>query len=344
MRYAARMTQTNRVFLLRERPNPEITDRTLELVERPMPEPGEGEVLVRNLWLSLDPTNRGWMNAQATYLPPIPVGEPMRGIAVGRVVRSNDASVPQGALVTGMLGFGDYAVRPAAQCTVLPPGVDPKLALGALGHIGLTAWFGLTEVGKVQPSDTVLVSAAAGATGSLVAQIAKLKGCRVVGTAGSDDKCAWLTGELGLDGAINYRSCRTTGDLTRAVAERCPKGVDVFFDNVGGDVLDAALANLAMRGRVVVCGAISQYNRAQPQGPKNYLNLIVKRGRMEGFVVLDYLARAPEALAALMPWLAQGKLQQRFHVIEGLENAVAGLKLLFSGGNTGKLLVHIADE
>lgn len=334
------MNDTNRVFLLAKRPDPLITDETLELAERDIPEPGDGEILVRNTWLSLDPTNRGWMNEQATYLPPIPLGDPMRGITIGRVVKSRFEGLAEGTVVSAMGGFADYAVVRGATATPVPPGVDPRAALSVLGHIGLTAYFGLMDIGKPKEGDTVLVSAAAGATGSLVGQIAKLSGCRVVGTAGSDEKCAWLTEELGFDAAINYK---TTEDLTQAVRAACPSRVNVFFDNVGGEILDAALANLAMRGRVVVCGAISQYNSDVVQGPSNYLALIVQRARMEGFVILDYLPRAGEALASLVPWLQSGDLKQRYHVVEGLENAPSALQLLFTGGNKGKLLLKIAE-
>ncbi|MFK7987993.1 MAG: NADP-dependent oxidoreductase [Sandaracinaceae bacterium] len=332
------MTETHRAFLLHERPEPDLTDRTLKWVELPRPQPDDGQVLIKNEWLSLDPTNRSWMNEQATYLPPIPLGEVMRGITVGRVVTSRFDGLEEGTLVSAMGGFAEYGVVDGKTATPIPDGVDPRAALAVLGHIGLTAYFGLLDVGRPKEGDTVLVSAAAGATGSLVGQIAKLSGCRVVGTAGSDEKCAWLTDELGFDAAINYK---TTPDLGAAVRDACPKRIDVFFDNVGGDILDVALANLAMRGTVVVCGGISQYNAATVQGPSNYLALVVIRGRMEGFVVLDYLSRAPEALAALVPWLQSGKLKQRYHVVEGLENAASALRLLFEGGNKGKLLVQV---
>lgn len=213
------------------------------------------------------------------------------------------------------------------------------MALGVLGHIGITAYFGLLDVGKPKKGETVLVSAAAGATGSLVAQIAKLKGCRVVGTAGGPDKCAYLTDKLGIDAAIDYKN---TPHLTKAIAEACPDGVHVYFDNVGGKALDAALANLAMRGRVVLCGAISQYNLEETVGPKNYLALLVRRGRMEGFIVLDYLARAPEAMAEMAPWVTSGKLELRLEIVDGLEHAASALRRLFDGNKKGKLLVKIA--
>ncbi len=330
----------NRCWILNERPALEITDTTLKLVERPIPEPKDGEALVRNVYLSLDPTNRGWMNEEATYLPPIPLGEAMRGITVARVLKSRSADLEEGDLVQGLGGFADYAVAPSEAWTKLPPGVDPTMALGVLGHIGLTAYFGLLEIGKPVKGDTVLVSAAAGATGSLVAQIAKLRGCRVVGTAGGPDKCRYLIDELGIDAAIDYKN---TEHLTKAIAEACPDGVNVFFDNVGGGVLDAALANLAMRGRVVLCGAISQYNAAETTGPKNYLALLVQRGTMEGFIVLDYVKRAPEAVAALLPWLMEGKLKLRLDIVHGLEHASSALRRLFDGTKKGKLLVKVAD-
>ena len=331
---------TNRCWILSERPDPNITDATLTLEERPVGEPEDGEVLVRNLYLSLDPTNRGWMGEEPTYLPPIPLGETMRGITVGRVEKSRSPELKEGDMVQGLGGFADYAVAPASAWTKVPAGVDPTMALGVFGHIGLTAYFGLLEIGKPKEGDTVLVSAAAGATGSLVAQIAKLKGCRVVGTAGGPDKCRYLTEELGIDAAIDYKN---TKHLTRAVAEACPQGVNVFFDNVGGEVLDAALANLAMHGRVVLCGAISQYNEAAVVGPKNDLALLVRRASMEGFIVLDYTQRAPEAVAALLPWVTEGKLELRLDIVDGLEHASTALRRLFDGTKKGKLLLKIAD-
>jgi NADPH-dependent curcumin reductase len=325
-------------WVLAARPAPDITDATLRYEEAPVPEPAEGEALVRNLYLSLDPTNRGWMNEAATYLPPVPLGDTMRGLTVGRVERSRSDALAEGDLVQGLGGFAEYAVAPAKTWTKLPPGVEPTLALGVLGHIGLTAYFGLHDVGQAKPGETVLVSAAAGATGSLVCQLAKHHGCRVVGVAGGPDKCAYLTRELGIDAAVDYKSGESLG---KAIAAASPKGVDVFFDNVGGPVLDAALANLALRGRVVLCGAISQYNAAEVVGPRNYLNLIARRGRIEGFVVLDYLRRANEALAVLVPLVAAGKLRLRLDIVDGLENASRALRRLFDGTNEGKLLIRL---
>ena len=336
---------TNRVFLLRKRPDPEISDETLELVEREVPEPGEGEVLVRNQWLSLDPTNRGWMNAQATYLPAIPLGDPMRGITVGRVEKSNFEGVPEGMIVGGMGGFADYAVLPGESLNPVPPGIDPKAALSVLGHIGLAAYWGLFDIGKPVEGDTVLVSGAAGATGSLVVQMAKLKGCRVVGTAGSDDKCSV---------AHRRRSALDGGDQLQAPPATSPRRC---FDGVSArrrmsssttsaaTILDAGLANAQpSAGGSFVCGGISQYNAAKVQRPEQLPQPHPCSGaRMEGFVVLDYLSRTGEAFAEIVPWLQGGKLQMRYHVVDGLENAADALQLLFTGGNQGKLLVRIAE-
>jgi hypothetical protein len=222
--------------------------------------------------------------------------------------------------------------------TPLPPGVDPAVALGVLGVTGMTAYFGLFDVGRPGPGDTVVVSGAAGATGSVVGQLARIaEAGNVVGIAGSADKCAWLTGELGFDHAVNYR----VEDVAARIRATCPDGIDVYFDNVGGEILDVCLANLAMKGRVVLCGAISQYNQGRAVGPRNYLNLIVKRARMEGFLIFDYLDRFPEAEARMAGWVKEGAVKHREHVVEGLEHAGDALNLLFSGDNTGKVVVTV---
>jgi NADPH-dependent curcumin reductase CurA len=327
----------NRQFVLAARPDGPIGDDTLRLVDAPLPEAAEGQVVIRTLFLSLDPTNRVWMNEADSYLPAVKIGEVMRGIVVGRVVTSRAASLLEGDLVVGLSGWSDYAAVDVRQLNKLPPGIEPTAALSVFGHIGLTAYFGLLEVGKPKAGETVLVSGAAGATGSLVGQIAKLQGCRVVGTAGSDAKCAWLTGELGFDAAINHKK----GGLFNAVAAACPTGVDVFFDNVGGPILDVALNHLAMRGRVVLCGAISQDHAREPQGPPGYLHLIAKRGRMEGFIVLDYAPRAQEAITQLAAWVMQGKLKYQVDIVDGLERAPSALLRLFDGSHKGKLLVRM---
>jgi NADPH-dependent curcumin reductase CurA len=274
------------------------------------------------------------------YLPPIAIGEVVRSGGIGEVVSSRTDALAVGSTVFGMLGWQEYALADGADSsmTVVPPGVDPALVLGVLGVTGLTAYFGLLDIGRPAPGDTVVVSGAAGATGSVVGQLARIKDAgRVVGIAGSDDKCAWLVDGLGFDEAVNYR----TEDVAARIRAACPSGIDVFFDNVGGDILDVCLANLAMRARVVLCGAISQYNEDRPVGPRNYLQLIVKRARMEGFLILDYLERFPEAQAEMAGWVMEGRIHHREHVVEGLDHAGEALNLLFSGGNTGKVVVAV---
>jgi NADPH-dependent curcumin reductase len=334
----------NRQWLLAQRPQGMIGTEDFKWVEdAPVPAPAEGEVLVRNLWLSCDPTQRGWI-AGDTYLPAVKIGEVVRSFAVGKVVESKHPKFKAGQLVQGLFGWQDYACvkpgTPSAPAPV-PDGVPIETAMSVLGLTGITAYFGLLEVGRPKAGETVVVSGAAGATGSIVGQIAKIQGCRAVGIAGGAEKCKWLVEEYGFDAAIDYKG----EDVRKRLKDLCPKGVDVFFDNVGGDILDAALARLAMRGRVVLCGAIARYNdTAQAPGPKNYLNLVVQRGRMEGFIVLDYMPRAKEAVSALAGWLKEGKLKDRVDVQRGLENAPAALARLFKGENRGKQLVRIAEN
>jgi NADPH-dependent curcumin reductase CurA len=332
----------NRRWLLARRPEGIVSAEDFRWVEEPVGEPREGELVVRNLVLSCDPTQRGWMEAQ-TYLPPVPLGEVMRSIAVGEVVSSRDPRYRPGELVQGLLGWQDYAtIRAGGPFPIsrLPLGVPIETAMSALGNTGLTAYFGLLEIGRACAGETVVVSAAAGATGSVAGQIAKIQGCRAIGIAGGEEKCRLLTETLGFDAAIDYKSENV---MTR-LRQTCPRGIDVYFDNVGGRVLDAALAHLALRGRVVICGAMSSYNDvAQAPGPKNYLRLLVQRGRMEGFIVLDYLARAGEALPQLERWWREGKLVDRVDVQHGLENAPAALARLFAGENRGKQLLRIAE-
>ena len=334
----------NRQWLLAQRPQGMIRAEDFTWVQdAPVPAPGEGEVLVRNLWLSCDPTQRGWM-AGDTYLPAVKIGEVVRSFAVGEIVESKHPKFKPGQLVQGLFGWQDYAcVKPGTLSAPapVPHGIPVETAMSALGLTGITAYFGLLEVGRPKAGETVVVSGAAGATGSVVGQIAKIHGCRAIGIAGGAEKCRWLVDEYGFDAAIDYKQ----EDVRARLKELCPKGVDVFFDNVGGDILDAALARLAMRGRVVLCGAIARYNDAvQAPGPKNYLNLIVQRGRMEGFVVLDYMPRAAEAVGALSGWLKEGRLKDRVDVQQGLENAPAALARLFKGENRGKQLVRIAER
>ncbi len=333
----------NRQWRLAARPEAMVGDEHFRWVEEPAPEvTADGQVLVRTLTLSCDPTQRGWM-ARDTYLPAVAIGEVMRSFGVGRVVESRHPGFAEGDLVQGLLGWQDYALLDAtssSRLTPVPPGVPIPLAMSALGITGLTAYFGLLDVGRPAAGETVVVSGAAGATGSVAGQIARLKGCRVVGIAGGPDKCRWLLDEARFDAAVDYRH----EDVDARLAELCPGGVDVFFDNVGGEILDACLAHLALHGRVVICGAIADYNRSEPgPGPRNYLNLLLKRGRMEGFIVLDHLDRAAAAAAELGAWVAAGELRVQVDVQRGLENAPRTLRRLFTGENRGKQLLEVAE-
>jgi hypothetical protein len=330
------MDAMNHRITLAERPVGVVRERCFAHDNVPIPAPGPGEILVEVTWLSIDPTIRGLM-AYDTYLPAIEIGAPIRSGGLGTVIESNNDAYPVGATVFGMTGWQQYAVL-GRGTQVVPDGVPPEAALSIFGLTGITAYFGLLEIGRPVAGETVLVSGAAGATGSVVGQIAKLKGCRVVGLAGSAEKCAWLTDELGFDAAINYK----IENARQAIRAACPDGVDVFFDNVGGDTLQAAIANLARRGRIVLCGAISQYNDEAPRpGPNNLGVLISKRGRMEGFIILDYMDRAGEAIAVLGGWVMEGKLTYKTDVVDGLDNAPAAFSRLFTGANTGKVMVRL---
>jgi NADPH-dependent curcumin reductase CurA len=330
------MNRTNHRITLATRPAGMVTEDCFAADEVPVPAPGPGETLVEVTWLSIDPTIRGWM-AYDTYLPAIEIGAPIRSGGLGKVVESNNEAYPVGTTVFAMTGWQQYVVL-GRGAQVVPEGVPPEAALSVFGTTGLAAYFGLLDIGRPEPGETVLVSGAAGAVGSVAGQIAKIKDCRVVGIAGSDDKCAWLTTELGFDAAINYK----TDNVPRAIRASCPEGVDVFFDNVGGDILEAAIGNLALRGRIVMCGAISQYNDETPRpGPRNLAMLISKRGRMEGFILLDHLSRAGEATAQLAAWIREGRLRYATDIVDGLENAPTAFLSLFTGDNTGKVMVRL---
>ncbi len=339
------MSETNRQWLLKTRPVGTIGPEHFELVESPLPTPdlGAGQVLVKTLMLGFDPAMRGWVMDEPSYLPPVALGAPMRASGVGQVVRSENPDLPVGALVQGLLNWQEYSIGdPAALIapTAIPAGVPPNLALGIFGTTSLTAYFGLLDVGQPQAGETVLVSGAAGATGSVVAQIARLKGCRVVGIAGGAEKCQWLVEACKVDAVIDYKS----EDLDKRIGELCPNGVNVFFDNVGGDTLEAGINHMADFGRIVLCGAIASYNDETPRpGPNNLMKLVARRIRMQGFIVLDYLARAPEAIAALGEWVAAGELAWRDDVQEGFEHIPATLQRLFDGRNTGKQMLKVAD-
>jgi NADPH-dependent curcumin reductase CurA len=336
-------SDVNRQWLLKERPRGMVEPSNFGWEESELPEPGEGEFLVRNLYLSLDPAMRTWMTAARSYIPPVEIGEVMRGACVGEVVASRHEGYVPGERVLGTFGWQEFAVSDGGgpiPVTKVPDGVHPTLPLGVLGITSLTAYFGLKEIGQVKEGDTVVVSGAAGATGSVAGQLAKRWGCRVIGIAGGSEKCAWLTGELGFDGAVDYKS----EEVAKRLRELCPKGLDVFFDNVGGEILEAALGNLAWHARVILCGAISNYNADVPHGPRNYMNLLVRRSRMEGFVVFDYLPRTEEAMAELVPMVMDGTLRHREDIREGLESAPQALIDLYTGANAGKLMVKIATN
>ncbi len=332
----------NRQILLAARPVGNIKDSDFKYQEGAVPEPGDGQALVRNRFLSLDPAMRGWMREGDSYIEPIRLGDVMRAGTVGEVVKSNSPEYSVGDKVFGMGGWQDYyVISPKSGARVLPADVPFPLTsfLSVLGITGLTAYFGLLDVGKPKAEETVVVSTAAGAVGSIVCQIAKIKGCRVVGIAGSDEKCAWIKDELGVDAAINYK----TQDVAAELRKACPKKIDVYFDNVGGEILNTVLGMINVHARVVICGAITQYNATQAvPGPSNYITLLTKRSRMEGFVIIDYMDRAMEAIMQLGQWLAEGKLKHREHIVEGLENAPKAIQHLFNGTNQGKLIVKIA--
>jgi NADPH-dependent curcumin reductase len=336
------MSIVNHQFRLAARPVGLPKRSDWNFTEEPAPEPGEGEFLVKVLYISLDPAMRGWMNEGRSYIPPVGIGEVMRAGAIGRVVASKHKDFAAGDYVNGGFGVQEYALSKGQGATK----VDPKLAplpvyLGTLGMPGMTAYFGLFDVGKPQPGQTVVVSGAAGAVGMVVGQLAKIHGCRVVGIAGGADKCRYLVDELGFDAAIDYKS----EDVRKALRQHCPKGLDVYFDNVGGDILDAALANLARHARIVICGAVSQYNNTTAiKGPSNYLSLLVNRASMTGMVVFDYAARYPEAAKAMAGWRAAGKLKSREDVAQGFTNFPETLLKLFAGENFGKLVLQVAEE
>ena len=334
----------NRQIVLRERPRTTVDGSTTELIEVPEPSCGPGQALVKVGMLSIDPTIRTWMNDAPGYLAPIEIGAAIRSSGAGVVVESRSDRYRVGDIVYGMTNWQEWVIADEAnRFSVIPSGLGLDLAtvMNVLGVTGITAYFGLLEVGEFRAGDVVVVSGAAGATGSVVGQLAKARGAaRVVGIAGGPDKCAEVVERYGFDDCLDYRE----SGLSRRLRTACPSGIDLYFDNVGGEVLDAALAAIAMRGRVVLCGAISQYNESgDRRGVANTSMLIMRRGSMRGFIVLDYLDRYAEAQAALATMVHDGTLQHREHLVAGLEHAPDALNLLFSGGNYGKTLV-VVDE
>jgi NADPH-dependent curcumin reductase CurA len=329
----------NRQYRLAARPVglPKASD--WDFVTEPARAPAEGEVLVGVEYLSLDPAMRGWMNEGKSYIPPVKIGEVMRAGGVGKVLESKSPGFAAGDFVSGGLGIQSFATVKAKELTK----IDAKLAplptyLNVLGMPGMTAYFGLLEVGEPKEGDTVVVSGAAGAVGATVGQIAKIKGCKVIGIAGGAEKCAYIKDELGFDIAVDYKA----GDIRKLLKEACPNGIDVYFDNVGGEILDACLAMINLRARIVICGAISQYNNTTPiKGPSNYLSLLVNRARMQGMVVFDYADRYGLAAREMAGWMAAGKLIGREDIVDGIETFPKTLLKLFSGENFGKLVLKV---
>lgn len=335
----------NKTWYLRKRPVGEVSPNDLELVAEEMAPLADGMVRVRTIYLSLDPTNRIWMSDMDAYLPPVDLNTPMRGGSIGVVEESRSDGVAVGSLVnTGLATWAAYNDLPGDMVNVLPqiPGVSLTAFMGPLGATGMTAYFGLMDIGQPKEGDTVVVSAAAGAVGSMVGQIAKIHGCRVVGIAGSDEKCGWLTDTAGFDAAINYK----TEDVGAALDRHCPDGIDVNFENVGGPIMEAVIARLNDFSRMPLCGLISTYN-ADPSastGPANFANLLMRRTRVQGFIIIDYLDRFAEGAMAMGGWLMEGKIRFETDVVDGLENAPSALSRLFTGANLGKLVVKVSEE
>ncbi|KAK0725459.1 hypothetical protein B0H67DRAFT_481832 [Lasiosphaeris hirsuta] len=332
---------------LAERPETNIIPgQTFRLVSGPAPTAADlqdGQLLVESLYISLDPAMRGWLQDRPSYLPPVQIGEVMRAGAIARVLASKSAVAAPGDIVSAFLGFAEVGILPEAavqKAFPLPPNGKVTDLLGVLGFTGMTAYFGMTKIGKPKQGETVVVTAAAGATGSVAAQIAKINGARVIGTAGSEEKVGWLKEELGLDVALNYKD----PDFQKKFKEATPDLIDVFFDNVGGEQLDMALARANKFSRFVICGGISQYNKTEPQGPKNFLNVITQRIHIEGFIVLDYATEFGTALEQLAQWLAEGKIQRKETIVKGgIKAAEEALVSLFTGQNTGKLMIEVKN-
>ena len=332
------MADTNRQWILVRRPSGPITDDCFELRESPVPEPADGQFLVQNEYLSCDPAQRAWMEVD-TYVPKIPLGEVVRGVGAGKVVASRHPDFAVGDLVLSSVGWQEYYVSDGSGFAQrLSPDLPLDRVLSVLGPTGMTAYVGMIEVARVKEGDVVLVSGAAGATGSIAAQIARVKGARVIGIAGGPRKKEFLLKVLKLDGAIDYKN----EDVDVRIAELAPKGLDIYFDNVGGKILEAAIAHLALGARIALCGAISGYeDLSAMKGPANYLNLILTRSTMQGFLMSDFLDRATEYVADLARWIEEGKLVSQIDVVEGIENTPAAFKRLFTGENLGKQIVRL---
>jgi NADPH-dependent curcumin reductase CurA len=335
------MKTTNRRWILRQRPIGDIKDGDLQLVEAPMPEPGDGEMLVRNIYLMIAPTNRVWMSDIDQYMAPVGVGDVMRGGTMGVVVESNHPQFKRGDIVEGGMAWEEYSVVKQARRVPVELGLPLPAYTSVLGNSGLTAYFGMTDIARPKAGETVVVSAAAGAVGSAAAQIAKILGCRVVGIAGGGRKCQLVMDEFGLDACVDYKRGNVLDDLRTA----CPEGIDVDFENVGGEVMDSVLALINVGARVALCGMISTYNATGDWwAPKMFRNIIMKRARVEGFLIADYVPRFAEGGKVLAEWVKSGQLKYRVDIVDGIEHAPAALNGLFTGRNIGKQLVRLSPE
>jgi len=337
--------RTNRSWRLRQRPEGIIDENDLELVTDEIPEIQEGQVLAKTIYFSLDPTNRIWMSDIDQYMEPVEIGDIMRaGGSLAIVEESKVPHVKVGDIVQGGMhgGWQEYFIIPGEEAAAIPlvESIPLTALISVLGFTGPTAYFGFLDIGQPKKGETVVVSAAAGAVGSIVCQIAKIKGCRVVGIAGSDEKCNWLKNDLKVDEVINYKK----DDILESLKEKCPEGIDIYFENVGGETLDAALTLMNNYGRIPVCGLISMYNDWETPGPKMFRNILMKRLTVKGFLVSDYLDRYAESLQSLSEWMAEGKIQYKVDIVEGIENAPSAVNKLFTGENNGKLVIKVSDE
>lgn len=333
----------NRKFYLASRPIEQIEESNFEYREEAVSDPQDGQILVRIIYLSLDPTNRIWMSDRPQYMPPIKIGEVMRGVALGQVEVSKSSQWKPGDLVSGLLGWQDYAVVDAKSVFAVPQidGIPLSVFLGPLGFTGLTAYFGLLKIGNPQPGETVVVSAASGAVGSMVGQIARIKDCHVIGITSSEAKCRWLIEELAFQQAINYK----TTDLNQALAQACPQGIDIYFENVGGIILNTVLTQMNLFGRIPLCGLISTYNSKEVvPGPDNFEQILMKRLKVQGFIILDYANSFQEALIEIGEWFQAGKIKYQEEIVSGLENAPKTIHKLFNGNKMGKLLIKVSQD